>query len=210
MFSTIGARRGKHLFRMRVLGVDPGSRFLGYGVVEWRGRESVHVASGVVKTDANAPLADRLNQIFIDLGRVLALYTPQAVAVEGVFSHKNARSALILGHARGVALLLAARAQLPVFEYAPARVKRSVGAGGNDSKDSVARMVTTLLHLEQRLARADCYDALAVALCHLHQVRAGVSRPAPVVRLQSAARRGANADFAARLKPAVIPARVAR
>jgi crossover junction endodeoxyribonuclease RuvC len=195
---------------MRVLGVDPGSRFLGYGVVDWRGRQSVHVASGVVRTVANAPLAERLNQIFIELGQVLHVFKPQAVAVEGVFTHKNARSALVLGHARGIALLLAARAKLPVFEYAPARVKRSVGAGGNDSKGSVARMVTTLLQLEEKLERADCYDALAVALCHLHQVRAGVSRPAPVVRLQSASRRVANADFAARLRPSVVPARSAR
>jgi crossover junction endodeoxyribonuclease RuvC len=161
----------------------------------------------VIRTEASAPLAQRLDQIFLELGQVLNAFAPDAVAVEGVFTHKNARSALILGHARGVALLVAARAKLPVFEYAPARVKRSVGAGGNDSKDSVARMVTMLLRLEQRLARADCYDALAVALCHLHQVRAGVSRPAPVVRLQGTARRVANADFAARLKPATVPAR---
>jgi crossover junction endodeoxyribonuclease RuvC len=192
---------------MRVLGVDPGSRYLGYGLVEWRGSQSVHVASGVVRTDPRAPLAEKLNQIFIELGQVLHVFGPQAVAVEGVFAHKNARSALVLGHARGVALLVAARAKLPVFEYAPARVKRSVGAGGNDTKGSVARMVTTLLHLPGELERADCYDALAVALCHLHQVRAGVSRPASVVRLQGVARRGANADFVARLKPSMVPSR---
>lgn len=192
---------------MRVLGIDPGSRYLGYGVVEWRGTQSVHVASGVVRTDPRAPLSEKLNQLFIELGQVLNVFAPQAVAVEGVFAHKNARSALVLGHARGVALLVAARARLPVFEYAPARVKRSVGAGGNDTKGSVARMVTTLLHLQGALERADCYDALAVALCHLHQVRAGVSRPASVVRLQGVSRRGANADFLARLKPAVVPSR---
>lgn len=192
---------------MRVLGVDPGSRYLGFGVVEWRGRQSLHLGSGVIRTDAQAPLAERLLQLFVELGQVLAAFQPDAVAVEGVFTHKNARSALVLGHARGVALLLAARAGVPVFEYAPARVKRSVGAGGNDSKGSVARMVTTLLRLETALERADCYDALAVALCHLHQVRAGVARPASVVRLRGAARRTASADFAARLTPAIVPAR---
>lgn len=189
---------------MRVLGIDPGSRYLGFGLVEWRGPRSVHVASGVVKANGLLPLPDRLALIFTQLQQVLNVYRPQAVAVEGVFSHKNARSALILGHARGVALLLAAQAGLPVFEYAPARVKRSVGAGGNDSKGSVARMVTTLLKLEEPLERADAYDALAVALCHLHQVRAGVSRPASVVRLANSNRRGSTVDFQARLKPSVV------
>jgi crossover junction endodeoxyribonuclease RuvC len=189
---------------MRVLGIDPGSRYLGFGIVEWRGTTSVHVGSGVVKAPGDQPLAERLVLIFTELTQVLNVYRPAAVAVEGVFSHKNARSALILGHARGVALLIAAQAGLPVFEYAPARVKRSVGAGGNDSKDSVARMVTTLLKLSAPLERADAYDALAVALCHLHQVRAGVARPASVVRLSGKRRRGTATDFQARLKPAVV------
>ncbi len=193
---------------MRVLGVDPGSRYLGFGLVEWRLNRSWHVASGVVKCDGKAPLATRLHQIFIELGQVLSVYQPAAMAVEGVFTHKNARSALVLGHARGVALLLAAQANLPVFEYAPARVKKSVGAGGNDSKGSVARMVTTLLRLSAPLERADAYDALAVGLCHLHQFRSalGVGR---VVRLPGTRGKSPMAsDFAARLKPSqILPTR---
>jgi crossover junction endodeoxyribonuclease RuvC len=165
------------------------------------------VASGVVKCDAKAPLALRLEQIFVELGQVVNVYRPEAMAVEGVFTHKNARSALVLGHARGVALLVAARSQVPVFEYAPARVKKSVGAGGNDSKGSVARMVTALLHLTAPLERADAYDALAVSLCHLHQFRAHGAR---VVRLPGKSKQGMPAEFAARLKPSVVPARGAR
>lgn len=181
---------------LRVLGIDPGSRFLGFGLVEFQHRKVIHVASGVITLDGKAPLAQRLHQIFVELGEVLRAFRPDAVSVEGVFTHKNARSALVLGHARGVALLLAAQAGTPVFEYAPARVKRSVGAGGNDSKGSVARMVTMQLGLTKPLKRADAYDALAVALCHLHQAKAGL----PIAPAGST-------SFEARLKPAVVPAR---
>lgn len=182
---------------MLVLGIDPGSRFLGYGLVAWRSNRAVHVASGVVKADTKAPLSQRLGSIFLELQRVVNVFKPDAVAVEGVFTHKNARSALILGHARGVALLLADQAGLEVHEYAPARVKKSVGAGGNDSKDAVARMVERLLHLSEPLEREDAYDALAVALCHVHQLR--------VPRL--AGKSSATGDtFLSRLKPAVVRA----
>lgn len=179
---------------MLVLGIDPGSRFLGYGLVAWRGNKATHVASGVVRADGKAPLSQRLGTIFSELQRVVNVFRPDAIAVEGVFTHKNARSALILGHARGVALLLADQAGLAVHEYAPARVKKSVGAGGNDSKDAVARMVERLLELEEKLEREDAYDALAVALCHVHQLR--VPRAGKI----------ANGDFFSRLKPAQVRA----
>ncbi len=188
---------------MRVLGIDPGSRYLGFGVVELRGREPTYVGHGVVRTDGRDTLASRLQVIFEELQRVVNVFRPDAVSVEGVFTHKNARSALILGHARGVALLIAAQAGLEVFEYAPARVKRSVGAGGNDSKDSVARMVTTLLKLRSPLERADAYDALAVALCHVHQLR----RPAVT---GSGRRPAPGGGFAARLSPSFVPGALAR
>ena len=120
------------------------------------------------------------------------------VAVEGVFSHKNARSALILGHARGVALLLAAQAGLDVHEYAPARVKRAVGAGGNDGKEAVGRMVCAALKIEARLERADAYDALAVALCHLSHARIGLI---PMGPKKTPHRKAALAAFSSRLQP---------
>jgi crossover junction endodeoxyribonuclease RuvC len=185
---------------MRVLGIDPGSRFLGFGLVELRAKTPAYVAHGVVRTDARDPLSMRLHVIFEELRHVIRTFKPNAVAVEGVFTHKNARSALILGHARGVALLNAAEAGLEVFEYAPARVKKSVGAGGNDSKDSVARMVTMLLQLANPLERSDAYDALAVALCHVHQMRS------PLI---ARGKRSAGGDFASRLSPSFVPAREA-
>ena len=106
--------------------------------------------------------------------------------------------AYILGHARGVALLLAAQMRLPVFEYPPARVKRAVGAGGNDGKEAVARMVSLQLKLKEPLERADAYDALAVALCHVHAMRAPLGR--------AGNRSGAMARFAERLQPAIVRA----
>jgi crossover junction endodeoxyribonuclease RuvC len=183
---------------MRVLGVDPGSRFLGYGLVENARLRPRYLAHGVIRAGSTSPLAERLEAIFLELGRVIDVFSPDAIAVEGVFTHKNARSALILGHARGVVLLLAARARVPVFEYAPARVKRAIGAGGNDSKDSVARMVTRLLSLQAPLERADAYDALAIACCHAHQTRS------PVFTTGRRAPGRAGGAFGARLQPNVI------
>jgi crossover junction endodeoxyribonuclease RuvC len=173
---------------LRVLGIDPGSRYLGYGVVEQHGRQLTHIAHGVVSAGDKVPLEKRLTHIFEELSRAIALFRPQAVAVEGVFTFRNARSALILGHARGVALLVAAQTGVPVFEYPPARVKKSVGAGGNDGKDAVSRMVHTWLSLPKDGApmRSDASDALAVAICHLNQSRGLVpsgARERPAVRM---------------------------
>jgi crossover junction endodeoxyribonuclease RuvC len=181
---------------VRVLGVDPGSRFLGYGFVEERLGAATYLAHGVVKTDPRAPLSERLHTLFVELGRAMTLFKPEAVAVEGVFTHKNARSALILGQARGVVLLLAAQHGLLVHEYAPARVQRSVGAGGNNGKGAVARMVSLQLKLPGKLERADAYDALAVALCH-------VAMQKPVLRALNVGARG-SADFKDRLSAAYV------
>jgi crossover junction endodeoxyribonuclease RuvC len=187
---------------MRVLGIDPGSRLMGYGVVEQRAGRTHHVGHGVIRVDEEAPLEQRLKELFGALGQVLTLYRPQSVAVEGVFTFRNARSALILGHARGVALLAASQAGLAVHEYPPAKVKRSVGAGGADSKGAVARMVALLLEKPELVEeKADASDALAVALCHLAHVKVPLPR-APQAASKGARRKGAHALLADRLKPA--------
>jgi crossover junction endodeoxyribonuclease RuvC len=183
---------------LRVLGIDPGSRFMGYGVVEERRGRLVHVGHGVLKVDASAPLELRLKELHGALVTAVKLYRPQQVAVEGVFTFRNARSALILGHARGVALLAAAQAGLPVHEYPPARVKRSVGAGGAGGKDAVGRMVCTFLGIEV-LERADASDALAVAICHLNQGRAAV--PVTGGKAPKTRRKSAQGQLADRLAP---------
>jgi crossover junction endodeoxyribonuclease RuvC len=196
---------------VRVLGVDPGSRFMGFGVVEERRGRPVHVGHGVIKVDASAPLEVRLLQLHAELSAALRLYHPQAVAVEGVFTFRNARSALVLGHARGVALLAAAQAGLSVHEYSPARVKKAVGAGGADAKDAVARMVRTWLGVGE-LERADASDALAVALCHLNQGRAAAALGAAALptRGGGARRAAAFASLAGRLAPAYRRPQVGR
>ena len=187
---------------MRILGIDPGTRFTGFGVVEQVRGRLVHVAHGVVRADAELPLEKRLHAMHAALARELQRHRPLAVAVEGLFSHRNARSALVLGHARGVALLAAAECGLDVFEYAPARVKKAVGAGGADGKDAVARMVKTLLHLDVEV-RADATDALAVAICHLNQACLAVPRTA-APRRSGRTQAVALARLAGRIQPAVV------
>lgn len=188
---------------MRVLGVDPGSRSLGYGVVELGPSGQVlHVGHGVARAAEHLPLATRLKLLADQLQVVLRRFRPQAVAVEGVFTHKNVRSALVLGHARGVTLLLAAEAGLPVHEYAPARVKRSVGAGGRATKQGVERLVQALLQVDLKAERSDASDALAVALCHAQACRSPLGLLGAT--LSGRRRRGLETDFAARLSPAAF------
>lgn len=186
---------------LRVLGIDPGSRFTGFGVVDQHGSRLTHVAHGVIRLDPNASLEQRLEAIFRGLCSAADVYRPDAVAVEGVFTFKNARSALILGHARGVALLVAAQRSLTVFEYPPAKVKRSVGAGGASDKDAVARMVKTFLSIDE-VERADASDALAVAICHLNHCRqSAVSSAVSGAGKRSGARKGEYGLLADRLRP---------
>jgi crossover junction endodeoxyribonuclease RuvC len=176
-----------------VIGIDPGSRSTGYGVVEERRGRLAYLAHGAIRANPSLPLERRLEQIFLGLRAAFSRFRPECVAVEGLFACRNARSALILGQARGVVLLLAAQSGLAVHEYAPARVKRSVGAGGAAEKESVARMVNGFLRLP-RSPSADATDALAVAICHLNQMR--LVSAAAVRRSQPGA-----ATFAGRLQP---------
>lgn len=155
---------------MRVLGIDPGTRVLGYGVVEQQGNSLRAIEHGTVAPGGNMPLEQRLEIIFRGITAVIEIAQPDAVAIEGVFTHKNARSALILGHARGVALLCAARAGLSVHEYAPSEVKKAIGAPGNAEKEQVIKMVRSFLGIAE-IQKADAADALALAVCHLNRHR---------------------------------------
>jgi crossover junction endodeoxyribonuclease RuvC len=155
---------------MRVLGIDPGSRVTGYGIVDsGAGSRCRAVVCGTVRL-GDGPLAERLLTLHEALTALLAEHRPQGVAVEGIFAKVAPRSALTLGQARGIALLCAAQAELPVFEYAPATVKRSLTNAGAASKGSVARAVSMVLGLRTAMA-VDASDALAVALCHLSRAR---------------------------------------
>lgn len=158
---------------MRVLGIDPGTQRTGWGVVERRGTRMHHHAHGIIQAARDASLEERLLGIFEGLSRVLEEYTPGAVAVEDLFHAKHAQSALKLGHARGIALLCAARAGLAVHAYPPARVKRMVTGYGAADKSQVAKMIAAFLGLNE-LPRADAADALAVALCHASVLATGI------------------------------------
>ncbi|HVN45538.1 MAG TPA: crossover junction endodeoxyribonuclease RuvC [Steroidobacteraceae bacterium] len=151
---------------VRILGLDPGSRRTGFGVIECRGRELRPVAHGCLNV-AGAPHATRLRLIFEGLRALLAEHAPAEVAVERVFVSRNADSALKLGQARGAALC-AIPAEVPVFEYAPRAIKLAVVGSGGAEKFQVAQMIRVILSLAERPA-ADAADALAVAVCHAHQ-----------------------------------------
>ncbi len=149
----------------RVLGVDPGSRTTGYGVIEVCGRRFAHVASGALAVGAERPLASRLLSLFESLAAVIRDHQPAIVSIEDVFYAQNVRSAITLGHARGAALVAAAQAGLPVRAYAAAQIKMAVVGSGRAEKAQVQEMVRTILGLARRPA-PDAADALAAAICH--------------------------------------------
>jgi crossover junction endodeoxyribonuclease RuvC len=161
-----------------VLGLDPGTRHFGWGVVERRGTRLVHIAHGIAHTDERTAIASRLVVIEIALVEVLRTHTPKEASVEALFFAKDPQAAAKLGHARGVALLVCARAGLEVHEYAPARVKLAVAGHGRAEKAQVAQMVRVVLGLTT-VPEADAADALAVAIAHLQHVRLPVpAKPA--------------------------------
>lgn len=155
---------------MRVLGIDPGSRRTGWGVVQLEGTRLRPIASGTIALSAKLALPERLRQIHEELGRIVEAHAPNAVAVEEIFFAKYANAALKLGHARGVALLVAAERDLAVHEYPPAVVKRTVVGGGAADKIQVTRLVTALLGLSDP-PQEDAADALAVAITHIQASR---------------------------------------
>jgi crossover junction endodeoxyribonuclease RuvC len=153
---------------VRVLGIDPGTLHLGWGVVEARGNHLRHVAHGVIDLSPKAALATRLVAAEQALIGVIEEHAPTVGSVESLFFHRDAQAAAKLGHARGVVLLSLARAGLEVFEYAPTRVKLTVTGRGHADKKQVAFMMRTLLALEGA-PRADATDALALAVTHLRR-----------------------------------------
>ncbi len=149
---------------MRILGLDPGSRLTGYGLVDVVGSRTVYVDSGCVRTP-DGSTAGRLRAVFEGVSEIVRAYRPAEVAIEQVFMYRNPDSALKLGQARGVAICAAALAGLEVAEYMPALVKQAVVGTGRADKQQVQHMVTALLKLPRK-PQIDAADALAIALCH--------------------------------------------
>lgn len=164
---------------MIVLGLDPGTRNFGWGVVRREGTRLLHVAHGVIAVGDDRPLGSRLVAIEAGLVAILTTHAPDAASIESLFFAKDAQAASKLGHARGVALLVCSRAGLPSFEYAPTRVKRTVTGAGRAEKSQVAQMVRVILGLRE-LPPADAADALAIAMTHLQGTAfAAMKRPPP-------------------------------
>jgi crossover junction endodeoxyribonuclease RuvC len=156
---------------MRVLGIDCGTEYTGYGVVELVPTgKLICLANGAIKLSPREALALRLNKIYQRLAELIQQYQPEQVAIEDVFYAVNVKSALKLGQVRGVAMLAAAAAGLQVAEYAPLSIKSAVVGYGKAEKQQVQHMVTLLLDLDQPPEPVDASDALAIAICHLHTV----------------------------------------
>jgi len=158
---------------MKILGIDPGSRITGYGIVKQSGNRLIHVDNGAIHTDSHKDFPLRLKIIYRALTEIIEQFQPEAVAVENIFFAANAQSALKLGQARGAAIVAGVNAGLPVFEYTPLQVKQAVVGHGRASKDQVQKMLKVLLNLPE-VAQEDASDALAVAVCHAHS--AGLSK----------------------------------
>jgi crossover junction endodeoxyribonuclease RuvC len=160
---------------MRVFGIDCGTEFTGYGVVEVdhasRNPRLLHLCAGAIKLSKKDPTPVRLAQVYVELTALLTLWQPQVVAIEEVFFSANAKSALKLGQVRGVAMLAAANCSLPVAEYAPLSIKSAVVGYGLAAKEQVQFMVARLLELDEAPKPADAADALAIAICHIHHAQ---------------------------------------
>jgi crossover junction endodeoxyribonuclease RuvC len=173
---------------VKIFGIDPGSERTGFGCIEASGSRHRLIASGALTVPARATFPEKLTVIHTGLASLLARHRPECVAVENIFHARNVRSALKLGHARGVALLAAAEAGIPVVEYAPAEIKRAIVGYGRAEKGQIQQMVKLLLGLDAIPSPHDAADALAVAICHLHLSTNAIARRASDERPRSVTR----------------------
>jgi crossover junction endodeoxyribonuclease RuvC len=184
---------------VRIFGIDPGSERTGYGCVESDGRRHHLVACGAIAAPPGDTFPKRLARIHAELSALLTECRPDCVAIENIFYATNVRSALKLGHARGVAMLAAVEAGCDVVEYTPAEIKRAVVGYGRAEKPQIGQMVKLLLGLAAAPSPHDAADALAVAICHLHSMApAGVGYPGSGIRNPSGS---ANLDPGSRKAP---------
>lgn len=156
---------------MLILGIDPGTAITGYGLVKEEAGVLGLVDCGVITTPSGQPLAERLQTIYQGLAEVIDRHQPTAAAVEELFFSRNVRTALSVGHARGVTLLALVDAGLPIYEYKPLEVKQAIAGYGGADKRQVQEMVRMLLELESVPQPDDAADAVAVAVCHIHSAR---------------------------------------
>lgn len=156
---------------MRIIGIDPGTVVMGYGIIEARDDKVSLVKCGALKNSGRSPIGERLSYFYEELLKIISLFGPEAAAVEQPFVAKNVRSALAIGRAQAVAILAAAGKGLPVFEYTPATIKQKVADYGASSKEQIQEMVRLQLGLSEVPRPADAADAIAVALCHVREMQ---------------------------------------
>jgi len=155
---------------MRILGIDPGTIAMGYGVIESRDDETTLIDCGTLIAPARSPIGERLSYLYNQLSEIVSGYQPDAVAVEQPFIAKNVKSALAIGRAQAIAILAAANKGVPTYEYTPTQIKQRVANYGASSKEQIQEMVRLQLGLSQTPQPSDAADALAVALCHLSEI----------------------------------------
>ena len=170
-----------------ILGIDPGSRITGYGIINCGGSKNEYVTSGCIRLTKGGSLAEKLEEIFNGITQIIGQYSPQEMAIEEVFMAKNADSALKLGQARGVAIVAAKLQGLPVSEYAAKKVKQAVVGTGAASKEQIQHMVRVLLKLPGN-PQQDAADALAIALCHINTTNS-------LIRLSGATHKAGSGSF---------------
>ena len=152
---------------MIILGIDPGSRKTGFGLIKKSGNRNIHIENGTIYLEEKPRYSDRLVCLYQEIQSIIAAFHPEVIAIENIFYHKNPKSSQKLGEVRGVAMVSGAISGLPVFEYAPLEVKKAITGYGNASKEQVQFMVRRLLNLND-IAEENASDALGVALCHAH------------------------------------------
>lgn len=162
-----------------IIGIDPGSRFCGYGLIQMEGRKVIAAGCEVIDVSKLNDLSARLNGLFTRIEAVLEEFKPEVAAVESMFFHKQVKSIFTLGQSRGVILLALARQHIPLVEYSPREVKKAVVGNGNATKQQVRYMINQLYGLQEKKHRDDAYDALAIATCHYNRIK---WQPSPQIR----------------------------
>lgn len=156
---------------MKIIGIDPGLSCTGFGIIEVSENDKSIIDYGVVKTDSKDPLCDRLKVLHEDLEYIIKKYKPTVMSIEQIFYGKNVKSALLLGHARGIPMLLASIYKLPLYEFSPRRIKQSLTGNGNSTKEQVQFMVKKVLLMDELPQPIDASDALAIAVCYNQNFR---------------------------------------
>jgi len=154
-----------------IIGIDPGSRFCGYGLLQFEGRVVLAAGCDVIRLVDKLPLAERLVHLYDRLMELCVQYKPDYAAVESMFFHKHIKSVFTLGNARGVVLLALAKQGIPIFEYSPREVKKAVTGNGSATKQQVRYMIDKQYKLSDTFPSDDATDALAIASCHFHKIR---------------------------------------